>query len=69
MKPLHAVIAPTHCCYECGEWFDTLQAGPEEWLVKPYGSDLSKTWQVLAPVPICPFDATNLQPWLIDAEP
>ncbi len=61
-------VNPTHACPICGEWFEVEENGRALWSVSPCDNEgeLSvQVWAEAAEMPLCPFDASTLEDFLI----
>lgn len=63
--PMRAPLGnyPTHMCPKCGEWFDVKKLSAQGWGVMNHTD--GTLWAEAAVTPICPYDTSALEPWLI----
>ncbi len=62
---------PSHACPSCGEWFEVENGGRDRWFVSPYDNESgleATVWTEAGSDPLCPFDATTLNDFKIEAK-
>ncbi len=63
-------LHPTHACPVCGEWFEVKEHRQSTWLVSPCDNEAGlsvQVWAEAAAMPLCPYDASALERFLITA--